>query len=72
MNYELLKNEFKKIKKEELVYIDDIAKISTNKMLSESEKLTMYRNLNNYDIKLNKLIKLLRNEIIKNKSLTLT
>lgn len=72
MNYELLKNEFKKIKKEELVYIDDIAKISTNKMLSESEKLTMYRNLNNYDIKLNKLIKLLRNEIIKNKSLTPT
>lgn len=70
MNYELLKNKFKKIKKEELIYIDNINKISTNKILSESEKLTMYRTLKNYEIKLNELIKLLRNEIIKNKSLT--
>jgi len=70
MNYELLKNEFINIKNEELNYINDIAKISTNKILSESEKLTMYRTLKNYEIKLNELIKLLRNEIIKNKTLT--
>ena len=35
MNYELIKNEFIKFKKEELYYIDSIAKISNNKTLSE-------------------------------------
>ena len=38
MNYELNKNEFEKIR-EELEYIDSIAQISSNKILSETEKL---------------------------------
>ena len=38
MNYKLNKNEFEKIKREELEYIDSIAQISSNKILSETEK----------------------------------
>ena len=45
MNYELNKNEFEKIKREELEYIDSIAQISSNKILSETEKLEIYRTL---------------------------
>ena len=51
MNYELNKKEFEKIKREELAYIDSIAQISSNKTLSETEKLEIYRTLNNYEIK---------------------
>ena len=39
MNYEYLKKEFIKLKKEELIYIDNISKISSNKILPEYEKL---------------------------------
>ena len=37
MNYELIKDEFIKLKREELDYIDNIAKISSIKKLSEYE-----------------------------------
>lgn len=57
MNYELNKNEFEKIKREELEYIDSIAQISSNKILSETEKLEIYRTLNSYEIKLNEILK---------------
>lgn len=64
MNYELLKNEFIKLKKEELEYIDSVAKISSNKKLSEQDKLEIYRTLKNYQIKLNEMITTLRDETI--------
>lgn len=56
MNYEYLKKEFIKLKKEELIYIDNISKVSSNKILPEYEKLEFYRGLNNYIIKLDDLI----------------
>lgn len=55
MNYEYLKKEFIKLKKEELIYIDNISKISSNKILPEYEKLEFYRGLNNYITKLDDL-----------------
>lgn len=66
MNYELIKQEFINLKKEELAYIDNIANSSSNKILSEYEKLEIYRNLNNYEIKLNeKLTTLCRQAVDK-------
>lgn len=56
MNYEYLKKEFIKLKKEELIYIDNISKVSSNKILPEYEKLEFYRGLNNYITKLDDLI----------------
>lgn len=69
MNYELNKNEFKKIKREELAYINNIAQISSNKKLSETEKLEIYRTLNNYEIKLNEILKKLWSTFPKDDSL---
>ena len=59
MDYELVKNEFIKLKKDELSYIDSIAKISSSKILSEYEKLEIYRNLKKYELKLNESLKML-------------
>ena len=70
MNYELNKNEFEKLKREELAYIDSIAQISNNKTLSETEKLEIYRTLNNYEIKLNEILKKLRSTFPRDESLT--
>lgn len=56
MNYKYLKKEFIKLKKEELIYIDNISKVSSNKILPEYEKLEFYRGLNNYITKLDDLI----------------
>ena len=70
MNYELNKNEFEKIKREELAYIDSIAQISSNKTLSETEKLEIYRTLNNYEIKLNEILKKLWSTFPRDESLT--
>ncbi|MBQ9072503.1 MAG: NUDIX hydrolase [Bacilli bacterium] len=67
MNYEVIKSEFIKLKKEELEYIDKIAKISNNKILSEYEKLEIYRTLNNYKVKLSENLKELFKEFIKDK-----
>ena len=57
MDFELNKSIFINLKKEELNYIDSIAKISSNRLLSETEKLEVYRTLNNYNIKLNEILK---------------
>lgn len=65
MNYELNKEKFKKIKKEELAYVDKIAQISSNKTLSEIEKIEIYRSLHAYKITLNRILKELWMEIIK-------
>ena len=70
MNYELNKNEFEKIKREELEYIDSIAQISSNKILSETEKLEIYRTLNSYEIKLNEILKKLWSAFPRDDSLT--
>ena len=70
MNYELNKNEFEKIKREELEYIDSIAQISSNKILSETEKLEIYRTLNSYKIKLNEILKKLWSAFPRDDSLT--
>ncbi len=69
MNLEILKYEFIKLKREELGYIDNIAKISSDKTLSESEKLEIYRTLNNYRVELTEMFKKLFNELVKNKEL---
>lgn len=71
MKYELLKNNFIKLKKEELNYIDNIADISSNKILSELEKLEIYRTLNNYKIKLNEILKNFWSTFQKDDSLTM-
>lgn len=70
MKYELIKNEVIKLKKEELHYIDNVAKISSNKVLTELEKLEIYRTLNYYQDKLTEKYKGLFDEIIKLKQLT--
>ena len=57
MDFELNKSKFINLKKEELNYIDSIANISSNRLLSETEKLEVYRTLNNYNIKLNEILK---------------
>ena len=64
MNCELIKNEFIKLKKEELNYIDNVAKTSSTKKLSEYEKLEIYRTLNNYKEKINKMLIIFGDEII--------
>lgn len=70
MNFELIKNEFIKFKTEELYYINNIAKISSDKILSELEKLDIYRTLNNYKIKLNEILKKIWSTFPKDDSLT--
>lgn len=63
MDYEQIKNEFIKLKKEELNYIDEVVKLSSSKILSEYEKLEIYRTLKNYEVKLNEKLKILRRVI---------
>lgn len=70
MDYKQIKKEFIKLKKEELAYIDNIAKISNNKTLSENEKIDINRTLKNYQDKINKMYKEIFNQINKNKQLT--
>jgi len=70
MNYELTKNEFLNLKREELNYIDNIARISITKTLSETEKIEIYRKFKNYEIKLNELLKRLWVETPKPEKLT--
>lgn len=70
MNYELYKNEFETTKREELAYIDSIAQISSNKTLTETEKLEIYRTLNSYEVKLNEILKKLWSTFPRDDSLT--
>ena len=62
MKYEIIK-----IKKEELNYIDNIAKLSSTRKLSEKEKLEVYQKLESYKEKLKALfekyyLKLIKDE----------
>lgn len=56
MNIEELKNEFVKLKTEELSYIDSISK-SNSRILNSEEKILMYRKLNDYKNRLDELLK---------------
>ena len=56
MNYEIIKSEFIKLKQEELDYINNIAIISCNKVLSEHEKIEIYRKIINYESRLKKIL----------------
>lgn len=49
MNIEKLKEEFMKLKKEELAYLDNIAKLGYQKTFSQEEKLIIYRKLKFYE-----------------------
>jgi len=69
MNYEVIKNEFIKLKKEELEYIDNVAKTSSSRILSEYEKIEIHRTLNNYQVELEKMFKKLLIELEKNMDL---
>ena len=70
MGYELLKNEFIELKKEELDYINNVVKISSDKILSECEKIEIYRKLKSYEEKLNEIFKRLSNAVIDDETLT--
>ena len=69
MNCELIKAEFIQLKRDELDYVDNIVKISSHKILSESEKLDIYRMLNRYRVKLNEILQRLRYIVLRDDSL---
>lgn len=56
MNIEEIKHEFIKLKMDELGYIDSISKLSSERTLSSSEKLLMYRKLDEYKDELDKIL----------------
>ena len=58
-NYELLKQQFIRLYKEEINYVNDIVKISSTTKLDESYKLKIYRNKSNYHNKIKELTQLL-------------
>lgn len=55
MNYEEAKKEFIELKKQEFNYINYVTKISSNKTLTEEEKLEIHRKLKGYEKKLDKM-----------------
>ena len=57
MSFEELKEEFIKIKKEELDYIKKILEIRKKRLLSEYERLEIYRTIIKYQKKLDELVK---------------
>ncbi len=63
MKYEIIK-----IKKEELNYIDNIAKISSTRKLSEKEKLEIYQTLESYKEKLKVLLEKYYLKLIKDEN----
>ena len=67
MNYESIKKQFIELKKEELNYIDNVAKVSSSKTLSELEKLEIYRRIKKYGSEIDEILKKLRIELIKSK-----
>ena len=69
-NYELVKKEYIKLKKEELEYLNNLSIISNNKILSEYEKIEIYRNLREFEIKIVDISKKLKEELVKVKHLT--
>lgn len=69
MNCELIKAEFIQLKRDELDYVDNIVKISSHKILSESEKFDIYRMLNRYKVKLNEILQRLQCIVLRDDSL---
>ena len=57
MNFEILKEKFIKLKKEELDYIKNILEIRSKRLLSEYERLEIYRTIIKYQNKLDELVK---------------
>ena len=51
MNFEILKEKFIKLKKEELDYIKNILEIRSKRLLSEYERLEIYRTIIKYQNK---------------------
>lgn len=60
MNFELIKQEFISLKKEELAYLDNIARTSRIKALTEYEKLQVYRKVTYYEDSLKEVFEKLR------------
>ena len=67
MNYEEKKQEFIKLLKEELDYLDSIVTSNNNKELSEDEVLKVHRKVNYYTNELNVLLKEVRKFASKNR-----
>lgn len=65
MNIEKLKEEFIKLKKEELAYLDNIAKLGYQKTFSQEEKLNIYRKLKFYENENAKFYKILSDILYK-------
>ena len=70
MNYESIKNKFIELKKEELKYVDNVAKISSSRILTEYEKLEIYRKINDYQTRLYEILERLRKEVFKNEHIS--
>lgn len=67
MNIEKLKEEFINLKKEELAYLDNIAKLGYQKTFSQEEKLNIYRKLKFYENENAKFYKILSDILYKSK-----
>ena len=70
MNYEEIKKEFIKLKKEELNYIDLVVKTSNTKKIKEKEKLEIFRKLKYFEKELNEMYSKLFNSLVKEIDLT--
>lgn len=57
MDYKELKKEFIKLKKEELEFVNNVSIESGKRLLTEEEKLTIYRKLNRYANEIRELLK---------------
>ena len=67
MDIEKLKKEFIKLKKEELAYLDNIAKLGYQKTFSQEEKLNIYRKLKFYENENARFYKLLSDILYESK-----
>ena len=67
MNIEEVKEEFIKLKKEELAFLDNIAKLGYQKTFSQEEKLNIYRRLKFYENENAKFYKILSDILYKSK-----
>lgn len=65
MNIEVLKEKFIRIKKEQLSYLNSVVEISSKKILSDFEKLEIYRKIYNYNVKFKDILDILRKKIRK-------
>ena len=67
MNIEEVKEEFIKLKKEELAFLDNIAKLGYQKTFSQEEKLNIYRKLKFYENENAKFYKILSDILYESK-----